>query len=79
MSSTEVDIVCFQGKAYRENTIREQIITAQTILQRCWQQGNFFLPQQHHSSVLYETYHNAHPIVRSLRKKRLTQHQVNNP
>ena len=35
MASTEGDIVCFQGKAYRENTIRERIITAQTILQRC--------------------------------------------
>ena len=39
----------------------------------------FSLPQPHHSSVLYETCHNVHPIVRSLQKKCLTQHQVNNP
>ena len=32
MSSTEGDIVCFQGKAYRENTIRERISVSVPII-----------------------------------------------
>ena len=58
-----VDILYFQGLAYRENTMPERIIAAQTT---------------HHSCTLRNLPQCTPDCQNSLRKKRLTQHQVNN-